>query len=104
MQRGGTWRCCWGWRKLLPSGCFFKRSIRYIALACCSHHCRGYNIGIRLVDEFCAKNRGARCRTFKEAMEVVARVRRRHDFKLQYRRADSVTHIIVNLFSSALLS
>jgi len=35
----------------------------------------GYNIGIRLVDEFCAKNRGARCRTFKEAMEAVARVR-----------------------------
>ena len=37
---------------------------------------RGYNIGIRLVDEFCAKNRGARCRTFKESMETVARVRR----------------------------
>lgn len=37
--------------------------------------CRGYNIGIRLVDEFCAKNRGARCRTFKEAMEAVAKVR-----------------------------
>lgn len=38
-------------------------------------HRRGYNIGIRIVDEFCAKNRGARCRTFKEAMESVAKVR-----------------------------
>lgn len=36
----------------------------------------GYNIGIRLVDEFCAKNRGARCRNFRETMETVARVRR----------------------------
>lgn len=32
----------------------------------------GYNIGIRLVDEFCAKNRAVKCRTFRETMETVA--------------------------------
>jgi hypothetical protein len=35
--------------------------------------CRGYNIGIRLVDEFCAKNRVVRCKSFKETMETVGR-------------------------------
>lgn len=33
----------------------------------------GYNIGIRLVDEFCAKSRGFRCRNFKETMDTLAR-------------------------------
>lgn len=33
----------------------------------------GYNIGIRIVDEFCAKVRGPRCRNFRETMETVAR-------------------------------
>ena len=33
----------------------------------------GYNIGVRLVDEFCAKSRGVRCRSFRESMETVAR-------------------------------
>jgi len=33
----------------------------------------GYNMGIRLVDEFCAKNRGARCRNFRETIDTVAR-------------------------------
>ena len=33
----------------------------------------GYNMGVRLVDEFCAKNRGARCRTFRETIDTVAR-------------------------------
>ncbi len=34
---------------------------------------RGYNIGIRLVDEFCARARVVRCKSFKETMETVAR-------------------------------
>lgn len=33
----------------------------------------GYNIGIRIVDEFCAKNKAAKCRTFKETMETVGK-------------------------------
>ncbi|KAK3260517.1 hypothetical protein CYMTET_30525 [Cymbomonas tetramitiformis] len=33
----------------------------------------GYNIGIRLVDEFLAKSSGARCRDFKEAAEMIAK-------------------------------
>ena len=33
----------------------------------------GYNIGIRLIDEFCAKSRNVRCRSFRESMETVAR-------------------------------
>jgi trafficking protein particle complex subunit 3 len=33
----------------------------------------GYNIGVRLIEEFCAKNRGARCRTFRETIDTVAR-------------------------------
>lgn len=34
----------------------------------------GYNMGVRLVDEFCAKNRAAKCRNFKETMETLGRV------------------------------
>ncbi len=33
----------------------------------------GYNIGVRLVDEFCAKSRAVRCRSFRETMDTVAR-------------------------------
>ena len=34
----------------------------------------GYNIGVRLVDEFCAKSRGGvRCRNFRESMDTVAK-------------------------------
>jgi hypothetical protein len=34
----------------------------------------GYNIGLRLVDEFCAKSRsGARCKSFRETMDTVAK-------------------------------
>lgn len=33
----------------------------------------GYNIGVRLVDEFCAKSRALRCRSFRESMETVGR-------------------------------
>ena len=33
----------------------------------------GYNIGVRAVDEFCAKSRGVRCRNFRETMDTVAR-------------------------------
>jgi len=36
-------------------------------------HSRGYNIGIRLVDEFLAKTRQGRCSSFREAAEAVAR-------------------------------
>lgn len=34
---------------------------------------RGYNIGIRLVDEFLAKTKQGRCNTFRDAAESVAR-------------------------------
>lgn len=33
----------------------------------------GYSIGIRAVDEFCAKMRTARCRSFKETIETLAK-------------------------------
>ncbi len=34
----------------------------------------GHNIGVRLVDEFCAKNsRAVRCRNFRETMDTVAK-------------------------------
>jgi len=33
----------------------------------------GYNIGIRAVDEFCAKSRGVRCRNFKDAMDSLSK-------------------------------
>lgn len=35
--------------------------------------CRGYNIGIRLVDEYLAKTKQGRCNSFREAAETVAR-------------------------------
>jgi len=34
---------------------------------------RGYNIGIRLVDEFCAKSRIVRCKTFRDTIETIAK-------------------------------
>jgi len=33
----------------------------------------GYNIGIRAVDEFCAKSRGVSCRNFKDAMDSLSK-------------------------------
>ena len=36
---------------------------------------RGYNIGLRLVDELIAKSSIIRCEDFKETCEVVAKVR-----------------------------
>jgi len=54
--------------------------------------CRGYNIGVRIVDEFFAKNRGAKCRNFKETMETLARVRDRiADFKPHTKRPRPLT-------------
>lgn len=35
--------------------------------------CRGYNIGLRLVDEFLAKSGAGRCRDFKETVDVIAK-------------------------------
>ena len=36
---------------------------------------RGYNIGIRLIDEFLAKSNVTRCVDFRETAEVIAKVR-----------------------------
>jgi len=36
--------------------------------------CRGYNIGVRLIDEFLAKSNVSRCVDFKETAEVIAKV------------------------------
>ena len=35
--------------------------------------CRGYNIGIRLIDEFLAKAKITKCNSFKDTAEVVAK-------------------------------
>lgn len=35
---------------------------------------RGYNIGVRLIDEFLAKSNVSRCVDFKETAEVIAKV------------------------------
>ena len=35
---------------------------------------RGYNIGVRLIDEFLAKSRTAACTDFKDSTEKVAKV------------------------------
>lgn len=37
--------------------------------------CRGYNIGIRIVDEFFAKSTVDRCRSFKETADIIGKVR-----------------------------
>ena len=36
--------------------------------------CRGYNIGIRLIDEFLANSRTTTCGDFKETAEKIAKV------------------------------
>jgi hypothetical protein len=36
--------------------------------------CRGYNIGIRLIDEFLAKSNSAKCTDFRETADVIAKV------------------------------
>ena len=35
---------------------------------------RGYNIGVRIVDEFAAKSNIDNCKSFQETMETVAKV------------------------------
>ena len=42
-------------------------------MVCAAPAFRGYNIGIRLVDEFLAKTKQGRCSSFREAAESVAR-------------------------------
>ena len=42
-------------------------------MVCAAPTFRGYNIGIRLVDEFLAKTKQGRCSSFREAAESVAR-------------------------------
>lgn len=37
-------------------------------------HRRGYNIGVRLVDEFLAKSSVSRCVDFRETADVIAKV------------------------------
>lgn len=37
-------------------------------------HLRGYNIGVRLVDEFLAKSSVSRCVDFRETADVIAKV------------------------------
>ena len=36
--------------------------------------CRGYHIGIRLIDDFLSKSNVTRCTEFKETAEVIAKV------------------------------
>lgn len=36
--------------------------------------CRGYNIGIRLIDEFLAKSKTTKCVDFRDTADKVARV------------------------------
>lgn len=45
----------------------FYRSISMLS-------CRGYNIGVRLIDEFLAKSNVSRCADFKETADVIAKV------------------------------
>eukprot|EP00983_Pelagomonas_calceolata_P000051 1392-Pelagomonas_calceolata.AAC.1 len=35
--------------------------------------CRGYNIGIRLIDEFLAKSKVSRCSNFRETVDIIAK-------------------------------
>ncbi|KAF5836460.1 NO signaling/Golgi transport ligand-binding domain-containing protein [Dunaliella salina] len=35
--------------------------------------CRGYNIGIRLIDEFLAKSKVSRCGSFRETVDIIAK-------------------------------
>ena len=39
-----------------------------------SMFCRGYNIGVRLIDEFLAKSNVSRCIDFRETADVIAKV------------------------------
>ena len=38
------------------------------------YQCRGYNIGIRLIDEFLAKSKTTKCVDFRDTADKVARV------------------------------
>lgn len=70
-------RCLWRRRFGVPttnSVCnFFVSLLKQQANGMCTLLHRGYNIGIRLVDEFLAKTKQGRCSTFREAAEAVAR-------------------------------
>ena len=58
--------------------CTCRRRALLIAHAT-THTCacgRGYNIGVRLVDEFLAKAQIGTCQSFQETAEVIAKARR----------------------------
>ena len=46
--------------------------------------CRGYNIGVRLIDEFLAKSNVSRCVDFKETAEVIAKVEANHSLAFPF--------------------
>ena len=54
---------------------------------------RGYNIGIRLIDEFLAKSKTAHCGDFKDTAEKVAKVQSRIAAHIR-RSADSLLHLL----------
>lgn len=48
----------------------------------CCGLCRGYNIGVRLVDEFLAKANIGACESFRETAEVIAKASRRSQMRV----------------------
>ena len=61
------WTCIWIW--IWPI--YFHRCEFYCSVVCIF---RGYNIGIRLIDEFLAKSNVSRCVDFRETADVIAKV------------------------------
>lgn len=57
---------------LVPLCIYLLNCIKSIRLSVYSD--RGYNIGIRLIDEFLAKSGVSRCVDFKETAEMIAKV------------------------------
>lgn len=54
--------------------CFFKDVIFNLQLVAflCAH--RGYNIGVRLIEDFLARSNVGRCHDFRETADVIAKV------------------------------
>lgn len=59
--------------------CFFFpstviRNNDVVSLSPLSLFCRGYNIGVRLIEDFLARSSIGRCQDFRETADVIAKV------------------------------
>ena len=62
----------WLWSSLFR----FDWNGTQFVLECILSNTRGYNIGVRLIEDFLARSNSGRCHDFRETADVISKVRR----------------------------